>query len=51
MDIAFNVLPILLLIFYIVLAVLVLGSLVMFIRLASRGIKALDIYIKRKGNF
>lgn len=51
MDFTFGVLPIIVLIFNVVLSVLALVSLIMVIRLASRGIKALDIYIKGKGNF
>lgn len=43
-----GVLPALLFLFYLVLAGLILYALILFIRLARRGIEALDIYLRDK---
>ncbi|SME94793.1 hypothetical protein SAMN02744102_00505 [Paenibacillus barengoltzii] len=43
-----GVLPALLFLFYLVLAGLILYALILFIRLAHRGIEALDIYLRDK---
>lgn len=42
------ILPILIIVFYFLIAVLGVYCLILFIRLAYRGIKALDIYIAEK---
>ncbi|MDQ6420592.1 hypothetical protein RB620_14270 [Paenibacillus sp. LHD-117] len=47
---SFGMISILLLFFYLVLAGLGVYCLILFIRLAHRGIKALDIYIDEKSN-
>jgi len=46
----FGIIPILLFLFYIALGGLSIYCLILFIRLAHRGIKALDIYINEKSN-
>lgn len=45
-----GIFPVLILVFYVVLAVLIIYCLILFIRLAHRGITALDMYINDKSN-
>jgi hypothetical protein len=47
---SFSFIPILFILFYIGLAGLSIYCLILFIKLAHRGIKALDIYINEKSN-